>query len=171
MRWHYKVVTATLCINKILLPVNNYLNFTLQSLHYYYFNIIFFKGKKLKIRSYEEFSHEIQEKKSGIIRKIRKCLTDSLILTFDHVTWISLGNIYSLGVSNIPNLVPIKKFKILSRQHFFQRTALWHWLLTSCNNVALPYFTFGYLPSPRNIKILKIGDSYVIAANFWPEHQ
>ena len=24
----------------------------------------------------------------------------------------------------------------------------------SCNNVALPYFTFGYLPSPRNIKIL-----------------
>ena len=35
----------------------------------------------------------------------------------------------------------------------------------SCNNVALPYFTIGYLPSPRNIKILKIGDGYVIAAN------
>ena len=35
----------------------------------------------------------------------------------------------------------------------------------SCNNVALPYFTFGYLSSPRNIKILKIGDGYVIAAN------
>ena len=34
--------------------------------------------------------------------------------------------------------------------------------LPSCNNVALPYFTFGYLP--RNIKILKIGDGYVIAA-------
>ena len=38
------------------------LNFTLQSLQYYYFNIIFCKGKKLKIRSYQEFSHEIQEK-------------------------------------------------------------------------------------------------------------
>ena len=35
----------------------------------------------------------------------------------------------------------------------------------SCNNVALPYFTFGYLPSPRNIKILKIVDGYVIAAS------
>ena len=39
---------------------------------YYHFNI-FFKGKKLKIRSYQEFSHEIQEKirncsKSGKIR-------------------------------------------------------------------------------------------------------
>ena len=34
----------------------------------------------------------------------------------------------------------------------------------SCHNVALPYFTFGYLPSPKNIKILKIGDDYVIAA-------
>ena len=33
----------------------------------------------------------------------------------------------------------------------------------SCNNVALPYFTFGYL-SGANIKILKIGDGYVIAA-------
>ena len=64
---HLNVVTATLCINKILL--NNYLNFTLQNLHHYYFNIIFFKGKKLKIRSYQEFSHEILEKiKSGKIR-------------------------------------------------------------------------------------------------------
>ena len=36
-------------------------------------------------------------------------------------------------------------------------------LHTSCNNVALPYFTFWYLPSPRNIKILKIGDDYIIA--------
>ena len=26
---------------------------------------------------------------------------------------------------------------------------------TNCNNVALPYFTFGQLPSPRNIKIIK----------------
>ena len=34
----------------------------------------------------------------------------------------------------------------------------------SCNNVALPYITIGYSPSPRNIKILKIGDGYVIAA-------
>ena len=33
----------------------------------------------------------------------------------------------------------------------------------SCNNVALLFFTFWYLP-PRNIKILKIGDGYVIAA-------
>ena len=36
--------------------------------------------------------------------------------------------------------------------------------ILSCNNVALPYFTLGNLPSPRNIKILKIGDGYVIAA-------
>ena len=32
------------------------------------------------------------------------------------------------------------------------------------NNIALPYFTFWYLLSPRNIKILKIRNSYVIAA-------
>ena len=68
------VVTATLCINKIQL--NNYLNFTLLL-----FQHNFFKGKKLKIRSYQEFSHENQviirnRLKSGIIRKIRKCLTD-----------------------------------------------------------------------------------------------
>ena len=38
----------------------------------------------------------------------------------------------------------------------------WEWL--SCNNIALFYLTFWYLP-PRNIKILKkIGDGYVIAA-------
>ena len=48
---------------------------------------------------------------------------------------------------------------------------LLHWIkldysYNSCNNVALPYFTIGYLPgeAPRNIKILKIGDGYVIAA-------
>ena len=58
----HEVTFINLCINKIS---NNYLHFTLQRLHYYYFNIIF-KGKKLKIRSYQEFSHEIQE-------KIRKC--------------------------------------------------------------------------------------------------
>ena len=58
----HEVTFINLCINKISY---NYLNFTLQRLHYYYFNIIF-KGKKLKIRSYQEFSHEIQE-------KIRKC--------------------------------------------------------------------------------------------------
>ena len=66
-------VTATLYTNKILL--NNYLNFTLQSLHYYYFN----KSKKLKIRNYQEFSHEIQEKikncsKSGKIRNNQEVL-------------------------------------------------------------------------------------------------
>ena len=38
------------------------------------------------------------------------------------------------------------------------------WGAGSCNNVALPYFTFGYLPGTRNIKILKIRDGYVIAA-------
>lgn len=34
--------------------------------------------------------------------------------------------------------------------------------LISCNNVDFPYFTFRYLPG--DIKILKIGDCYVIAA-------
>ena len=35
----------------------------------------------------------------------------------------------------------------------------------SYNNVALPYFTFGYFQGrPEILKFLKIGDGYVIAA-------
>ena len=39
-----------------------------------------------------------------------------------------------------------------------------YYLHTSCNNVALPYFTFWYLTSHGNIKILNIGDDSIIAA-------
>ena len=91
MRWHLyshhlNVVTATSCINKILL--NNYLNVTLQSLQYYYFNIIFLRVKSWKsgvIRSFHmKFSKKSgiaqNQEKSGIIRKIRKYLTDCVML-------------------------------------------------------------------------------------------
>ena len=65
----------------------------LTLLLYYYFTIKNFKGEKLKIRSYQEFPHEIQEKirnclKSGkiIVWKIRKCLTDCVLETFVFVS-------------------------------------------------------------------------------------
>ena len=76
------LVTATLCINKILL--NNYLNLTLQSLHYYCFNMMFLRVKSWKSWVIRSFHTKFRKKswivqnqeKSGIIRKIRKCLTD-----------------------------------------------------------------------------------------------
>ena len=36
-------------------------------------------------------------------------------------------------------------------------------ILDTLAAIALPYFTFGYSLSPRNIKILNIGDGYIIA--------
>ena len=71
----------SLCINKILL--NNYLNFTLQSLQYYYFNN-FLRVKSWKSGVIRSFHMKFRKKsgiaqnqeKSGIIGKIRKCLTD-----------------------------------------------------------------------------------------------
>ena len=53
--------------------LNNYLNFTLQSLHYYNFSIMF-----LRVKSWKSGIAQNQEK-SGIIRKIRKCLTDCTV--------------------------------------------------------------------------------------------
>ena len=48
--------------------------------------------------------------------------TGSLTLTFDHVTWKSIGNIYSLRASNVQTMWQLssKKVMILSRQHLYK---------------------------------------------------
>ena len=47
--------------------------------------------------------------------------TISLNLTFDHVSWKSIGVIYSLGASTLPSFMfKGKSQKILSRQHLYK---------------------------------------------------
>ena len=47
--------------------------------------------------------------------------TSSLTLIFDHVTWTSIGVIYSLGASNVPSLATFKQSgqNILSGHYLF----------------------------------------------------
>ena len=55
----------------------------------------------------------------------------SLTLTFEHVTWKSIGIIYSLRATPVPSMVLIKwrGKKIFTRQHSGLRRVVWPWPL------------------------------------------
>ena len=66
-----------------------------------------------------------------------------MTLFFVHVTWKSIGVLYYLGTSIMQSSATFKLRgqKILSRQHFFQRQAVWSWPLT-----IWPENPWGHLP-------------------------
>ena len=64
----------------------------------------------------------------------RSC--SSLTPKFDHMTWKSIGYIYSLGATIIPNLVSIEVLNI-EQTTFFQRPAVWPWPLTMWKSIGV----------------------------------